>query len=159
MKKHSSTWSLLNTLVILPFNALVIIPILLLSFSSHTAFWNPIALQLPIAIMFLVLGFYLAFHTSYLFFVVGRGTPAPWDPPKKLITVGPYKYSRNPMLTGALLMLLGEVLIFSSFMLLMWFIVFFVANNLYFTYYEEPGLEKRFGKDYKNYKKKVRRWI
>ena len=149
----------MNAMIILPFNALVIIPIILLSISSFTAFWNPYPLQLPLAIVLLLFGAYLAIHTVYLFFVKAYGTPAPWDPPKELVTTGPYKYSRNPMIAGALMVILAEALIFSSYLLLMWFIVFFIANNLYFTHYEEPGLEKRFGKDYKNYKKKVRRWI
>ncbi len=90
---------------------------------------------------------------------VGNGTPAPWDPPKKLVIRGPYRHVRNPMITGALLILLAEALLFQSWPLSVWMAVFFIGNTVYFRFIEEKGLEKRFGDDYRKYKARVPRWV
>ncbi len=90
---------------------------------------------------------------------VGNGTPAPWDPPKKLVIRGPYCYVRNPMIISVMLMLLAEVLLFQSWPIAAWIVVFFIGNSIYFPLVEEKNLEKRFGDDYREYKAHVRRWI
>jgi protein-S-isoprenylcysteine O-methyltransferase Ste14 len=89
----------------------------------------------------------------------GDGTPAPWDPPQKLVIRGPYRHVRNPMITGVLLMLLAEALWFQSWPLALWMLIFFLGNFVYFPLVEEKGLEKRFGNDYREYKAHVPRWI
>jgi len=75
------------------------------------------------------------------------------------VIVGLYRYARNPMIIGVLLVLIGESLAFLSMKIALWTITFFIINNIYFVLYEEPGLEKRFGKEYLDYKRKVKRWI
>jgi protein-S-isoprenylcysteine O-methyltransferase Ste14 len=84
-----------------------------------------------------------------LFARVGRGTLAPWDATRNLVAVGPYRFVRNPMISGVAMMLIGEALIFGSWVLGLWASVFVAINHLYFVYSEEPGLERRFGKSYK----------
>jgi protein-S-isoprenylcysteine O-methyltransferase Ste14 len=76
------------------------------------------------------LGLLLGYNTVVLFATVGRGTLAPWDPPRRLVVRGPYRYVRNPMLSGVLSILLGEAVLLGSVALLLWFLVFFVANAL-----------------------------
>ncbi len=106
-----------------------------------------------------LLGLGLAIWTSSLFFRVGKGTPAPWDPPKRLVVPGPYRYVRNPMITSVLLMLAAEALIFQSWPIAVWLGLFFAGNAVYFPWVEEKGLRRRFGEDYVNYCRHVPRWL
>ena len=97
--------------------------------------------------------------TITLFLKFGKGTPAPWDPPKKLVVRGSYCYVRNPMIISVILMLLAEALLFQSWPIAGWLVVFFIGNSIYFPLVEEKSLEKRFGDDYREYKAHVHRWI
>ena len=106
-----------------------------------------------------VAGLAMAVWTVRLFVTIGKGTPAPWAPPKKLVVEGPYRYTRNPMITGVILMLGAESLLIGSWPLAVWMIVFFIASTICFARFEEPGLEKRFGESYRRYKANVPRWI
>ena len=89
----------------------------------------------------------------------GGGTPAPWEPIRKFIVVGPYRYVRNPMLIGVNLFLVAESLLLQSIPLFLWMIAFVILNTTYFVLSEEPQLEKRFGRAYGDYKRHVPRWI
>jgi len=90
---------------------------------------------------------------------IGDGTLAPWSPTKKLVTTGIYRHIRNPMILGVLITLLGESVTILSVQIFKWLIIFFVINNIWFFIFEEPNLEKRFGDQYRSYKKSVPRWI
>lgn len=94
-----------------------------------------------------------------LFARVGRGTLAPWDPTRQLVAVGPYRYTRNPMISGVLAILCGEALVLGSRVLGTWALAFYVLNTIYFVLSEEPGLERRFGESYREYKRAVPRWL
>jgi len=94
-----------------------------------------------------------------LFAFVGKGTLAPWDPTRRLIAGGPYRYVRNPMISGVASMLTGEALICGSWVLAGWVFIFLCINHVYFLLSEEPALERRFGDDYRLYKMNVPRWI
>ena len=83
----------------------------------------------------------------------------PWYPTRKLVTVGVYRYVRNPMILSVLLLLVGESLLFASYGISALAILFFVINSIYFVYSEEPGLEQRLGEEYREYKCNVPRWI
>ena len=107
----------------------------------------------------IAIGLGLAIWTSRLFLEEGEGTPAPWDPPKKFVVLGPYRHVRNPMISGVLFMLLGEALLLQSIPLVGWTVVFFLGNSIYLPKYEERDLAKRFGDPYLEYKKHVRRWV
>jgi len=93
------------------------------------------------------------------FALKGKGTPAPIDPPGVLVANGLYRFVRNPMYLGALLILLGHVLWFQSFRLLLYVAAITVAFNLFVVFYEEPFLRRRFGASYEEYCQRVPRWI
>jgi protein-S-isoprenylcysteine O-methyltransferase Ste14 len=104
-------------------------------------------------------GFALWLRSVRLFAQIGKGTLAPWDPTRRLVVVGPYRYVRNPMISGVLGVLIGEAALFGSPALAAWCGVFFVMNAVWFVVYEEPGLVDRFGDEYRGYKRNVPRWI
>jgi len=93
------------------------------------------------------------------FWAFGKGTPAPIDPPKKLVVQGPYKIVRNPMYVAVFLILFGEVVLFDSFSLLKFVLVFFIIVELLIRFYEEPILKRKFGEAYTRYSRSVGRWI
>ena len=93
------------------------------------------------------------------FLIEGRGTPAPVDPPKELVAVGFYRYVRNPMYFGVLLILIGHFLWFGYWWLLAYTILAFIVVHLFVTGYEEPTLKRKFGAAYEDYLKRVPRWI
>lgn len=151
----------LYSVLALPFNVTITLPALLLFF-QYEAGTEPF--RLPVLInyldwLFAAFGFCLLSWTVVLFATKGKGTLAPWSPPTRLVIMGPYKYVRNPMISGVLFVLIGEALLFKSFWLLGWCCFFFLLNHLNFLLKEEPDLEERFGEDYLKYKKGVNRWI
>ncbi|HEX5872919.1 MAG TPA: isoprenylcysteine carboxylmethyltransferase family protein, partial [Longimicrobium sp.] len=104
-------------------------------------------------------GFALFAWCVALFARVGQGTLAPWDPTRRLVAVGPYRHVRNPMISGVLLMLIGEALLWRSGALALWAGAFLLINHTYFRLSEEPGMERRFGESYRVYRAHVPRWI
>jgi protein-S-isoprenylcysteine O-methyltransferase Ste14 len=92
------------------------------------------------------------------FSFIGKGTPAPFDPPRKLVIRGPYRFVRNPMYIGAGLALAGASLFYESLALLAYAGVFFLVTHLFVLWYEEPVLSRTFGEEYKAYRSRVRRW-
>ena len=120
----------------------------------------PAALGFPqIAGMVLVaVGAALALWCVLAFAVVGRGTPAPFDPPRRLVVRGPYQRVRNPMYIGATLALGGAALFYRSVSLLGYAVVFLALTHLFVIGYEEPTLRRTFGADYDAYCRRVSRW-
>jgi protein-S-isoprenylcysteine O-methyltransferase Ste14 len=110
-------------------------------------------------VAFMLTGMGFLCTTIFSFFKNGKGTLAPWFPTRKLVITGLYRYMRNPMITGVLLVLTGETIFFLSGNIALWTIIFFAINNVYFLIYEEPSLENRFGDEYREYKRQVPRWI
>lgn len=104
------------------------------------------------------IGFSLFAWCVWLFGRVGQGTLAPWDPPRRFVAVGPYRYVRNPMISGVATMLVGEAIFFASLPLALWALAFIVVNQVYFVLSEEPSLERRYGPRYRAYKAAVPRW-
>lgn len=99
------------------------------------------------------------FATSLRRFAVeGKGTLAPWDPPARLVLTGPYRYVRNPMISGVLFVLLAEALILRSRVHAEWFLVFLVVNAIYIPLLEEPMLVARFGEPYREYCRHIHRF-
>ena len=91
----------------------------------------------------------------------GLGTPAPFDPPRRLVVRGPYRRMRNPMYVGMGVFLIGEALVFRDIareMLIMTGLCW-AAVTLFIVIYEEPTLRRSFGADYEEYCRHVRRWI
>lgn len=139
---------------ILPITVLIIIPLWI---ETDITFKNTTALISGLLIM--CIGLFLMIVAISLFIRIGKGTLAPWSPTKEIVLAGPYRYVRNPMITGVLIVLIGESVTILSWQILIWAAAFFVINNIYFTVYEEPDLERKFGKDYQDYRSQVHRWI
>ncbi|MGH9160391.1 MAG: methyltransferase family protein, partial [Vicinamibacteraceae bacterium] len=112
-----------------------------------------------VGVVVFVAGLGLFVWCLVLFARIGRGTLAPWDPTQRLVAVGLYRYVRNPMISGVAAMLLGEALFFGSALLAGWVALFIPVNHVYFLVSEEPGLERRFGAAYTEYKERVPRWL
>lgn len=93
------------------------------------------------------------------FDAAARSTLSPVDPPKQLVVEGPYRWVCNPMYTGVMCILIGEILIGADFDLIIYAAAVFVGVNLFIARYEEPYLERAFGSSYMEYKRHVRRWI
>src|SRR2546430_612481 len=106
-----------------------------------------------------VAGAALALASILTFAFVGKGTPAPFDPPRKLVIAGPYRWVRNPMYIGAGLVLLGAAMFYGSFGLALYTIVFWSMAHLFVLFYEEPILRKKFGSEYAAYTSSRRRWM
>lgn len=92
------------------------------------------------------------------FLVVGRGTLAPWDPPRRLVVTGPYRHLRNPMYVGVLTLVAGWAILFASWALLAYALVLALGFHLRVRLSEEPWLASRFGADWERYRAHVRRW-
>jgi protein-S-isoprenylcysteine O-methyltransferase Ste14 len=154
---------LVKTIIVLPGTVLVFIPAAILLVTQDSKFApklaSPTQIWFWLALLAAIIGLALSGWAVTLFTKLGKGTPAPWDPPKRLVIQGPYRYVRNPMITGALLILLAEAILFQSLPIATWMTVFFIGNAIYFPLIEEKGLEKRFGDEYRNYKANVPRWL
>lgn len=147
----------LRDILLLPVTVTIIIPIFIIERGGS---WIPPLLILTIlGAIVLTGGIMLLFYTIFLFRVQGKGTIAPWQPTQRLIVTGPYRYCRNPMITGVFFILIGESLVFHSGSILIFAGIFFLINTTYFLLKEEPDLFKRFGDAYTIYKKNVPRWI
>jgi protein-S-isoprenylcysteine O-methyltransferase Ste14 len=149
-----SLWRHAAAVLVLPGVVTVAVPALIV--------WRTGADLSPAAVVGIPLiaaGLLLMAATIQLFVSEGRGTLAPWDPTKRLVVLGPYRYVRNPMISGVLFVLLGEASAFASPPLLLWFGAVFAINAAYIPLVEERGLEERFGEDYTRYKSHVPRWL
>jgi protein-S-isoprenylcysteine O-methyltransferase Ste14 len=100
----------------------------------------------------------IALWCIFTFAWVGRGTPAPFDPPRRLVIRGPYRFVRNPMYIGAGLALVGAAVFYLSLPLLAYGGAFLLACHLFVLSYEEPTLKRTFGPDYEAYCHRVKRW-
>lgn len=107
----------------------------------------------------IVAGAALYLGCLWLFATVGRGTPGPWDAPRRLVVAGPYRWVRNPIYIGALLVVAGEVALFTSGALVGYWVVAAVFFHFFVIGYEEPALGASFGADYRAYRASVWRWL
>lgn len=113
----------------------------------------------PLALPVLGLGVGLLLWCIRDFYVIGRGTLAPWAPPERLVVVGLYRYSRNPMYLAVLLVLSGWALAFRSTTLWIYAASLAVAFHLRVVHAEEPWLARTHGEAWSAYKFSVPRWL
>jgi protein-S-isoprenylcysteine O-methyltransferase Ste14 len=108
-----------------------------------------------------VLGFAMALRCVWDFGWTGRGTPAPMMPPKRLVVVGFYRYVRNPMYVGFFAGWAGLWVVFGRANLTAMIVAAtaLLAVALFVLLYEEPTLRRKFGPDYEEYCRNVRRWV
>src|SRR5687767_2799294 len=143
--------------------AIVVPQWVLRSFRAVDSRWPPdgaltIAVK-SLGVALIIAGAVLVLWCIALFARVGKGTLAPWHPTQRLVAVGPYRYVRNPMITGVATILAGEALLIGSRILAVWMVLFLAINYAYFVLFEEPGLERRFGAPYREYKARVPRGL
>ena len=107
----------------------------------------------------LCVGAFLFAASLWHFVSEGRGTLAPWDPPRRLVVRGPYRFVRNPMISGVVLVIFGEALVLMSRAHLGWALFFLGLNAVYIPLLEEPLLAERFGDGYREYCRHVPRLL
>lgn len=112
----------------------------------------------PIGLVLACAGALLAGTCIAAFVTRGRGTPAPFDPPREFVASGPYRYVRNPMYVGATAVILGAGLALSSVSIVVLALAFVLIMHLFVVLYEEPALAARFGAGYEHYSSSVHRW-
>jgi protein-S-isoprenylcysteine O-methyltransferase Ste14 len=124
---------------------------------GNDAFANP----RPIGWIVIALGVVLAFACALEFAWRGIGTPAPFDPPRRLVVSGLYRWVRNPMYIGLGVLLLGEAITFPRLTttMLVTIAALWCVTTLFILVFEEPVLREKFGDDYIDYCHHVRRWI
>ena len=152
----------LFAVAVLPFMVAVVIPIGIarrdgIAFDLGSSAFA-VATQL-VGVLGLAIGLLLFAASLRNFAVRGRGTLAPWDPPRALVVDGPYRYVRNPMIAGVLFIVFGEALVLLSWPHARWALIFLCLNAVYIPLLEEPILERRFGEAYREYSRHVRRFI
>jgi len=152
----------LLSIAALPFTVAVLVPLWIRGrfgveprLGAHA---GELLLQLAGALLLAAgLGFFLA--SLRRFAGEGEGTLAPWDPPRRLVVRGPYRYVRNPMISGVVLFLFGEAAVLLSLPHAAWAALFLVINGVYIPLVEEPQLRRRFGESYREYARHVPRVI
>ena len=155
LRRHLKSFVLPTVVVIVvPFFQIVVFSPLGLRFNRPFPF-----AQILLGMILFICGLILFFLAVRLFSGIGKGTLAPWDPTRRLVTQGIYGHLRNPMITGVFAILLGEAALLGSRPVLVWFGVFVLINLIYMPLFEEPGLAKRFGEDYRLYEANVPRWL
>lgn len=115
-----------------------------------------LALQ-GVGLVVLAIGLILFFASLRRFASEGQGTLAPWDPPRRLVVRGPYRFVRNPMISGVVFILAAEAMLLASRPHAIWAIVFLSINLVYIPLLEEPFLRVRFGEEYHEYCRHVPR--
>ena len=113
----------------------------------------------PMGIIFMFAGGILVLACVILFIIRGKGTPAAFDPPTEFVATGPYAYVRNPMYIGGFILLVGFGLYHNSLSILILSVILIFFFHLFVVFYEEPILEKQFGKSYVGYKNHINQWI
>jgi protein-S-isoprenylcysteine O-methyltransferase Ste14 len=112
-----------------------------------------------IAVVLIVAGALVLLACAWEFAHSGRGTLSPVDAPRALVVQGLYRYVRNPMYVGGVIILAGDVLLVRSAGLLLYAVIWFAAVNAFVILYEERALRRRFGASYENYTHRVHRWV
>lgn len=119
---------------------------------------QPVALK-ALGVLLLAAGGALVLETTTRFALQGRGTPAPWAPPERFVERGSYRFVRSPMYLGVILLVLGQGLLLGREILYLWAAAAWVMFTAILVFYEEPQLRRRFGDEYDEYRRRVRRWL
>jgi len=137
----------------LPGMAAIVVPVAWLSVSSHTNLVHPVGM-VPLGV-----GLFALLRCVRDFCVYGNGTLAPWAPPVRLVVVGLYRYTRNPMYIAVILMLLGWAVSFAFRGIFVYAIVVAGTFHLRVVLAEEPWLARTHGAHWVQYASRVPRWF
>jgi protein-S-isoprenylcysteine O-methyltransferase Ste14 len=146
-------WKAMLAFVALPGIVAFAVPLVL--FGPHRP-TSPVA---AVGLIPLAAGVVLLLWCVREFYVAGRGTLAPWTPPRNLVVTGSYRFSRNPMYVAVLSILIGWALVFRSWPLAIYALVVGAAFHLRVVLAEEPWLARTFGDEWARYKARVPRWL
>jgi protein-S-isoprenylcysteine O-methyltransferase Ste14 len=113
----------------------------------------------PEAWIVVAIGGLLAGWCAFAFGLRGLGTPAPFDPPRRLVVSGLYRFVRNPMYVGMGILLIGEAWLIGRIEIIYEALIALALVSVFVIVYEEPTLRAKFGDDYIDYCRNVRRWI
>ncbi len=152
----------LIAVAVLPAMVALLIPLWLADRDRMTLSVGPSVTDLMLqacGLVSLSLGLTLFVASLWRFVSQGRGTLAPWDPPRHLVVQGPYRYVRNPMISGVVLVIFGEAGVLLSRPHLAWALIFLGINTVYIPLLEEPSLAERFGDEYRVYCRHVPRLL
>ena len=152
----------LLSVALLPFSVAVLVPLWLArnnDISPVIGTTGPQMLVQVVGLLVLAVGLMLFSASLRNFVTEGEGTLAPWDPPRRLVVRGPYRYVRNPMISGVVFVLFGEALTLLSRPHFIWALIFLAVNSIYIPLLEETGLRHRFGDSYVEYCRHVPRLI
>jgi protein-S-isoprenylcysteine O-methyltransferase Ste14 len=147
-------WRALLAFVALPGIFAIAIPAMLAASELRSGGRFHVAGLLPLAA-----GFALLLWCVREFYVAGKGTLAPWAPPTRLVTSGPYRRSRNPMYVAVTSMLIGWALSFESKSIAWFAAIMILAFHLRVVFGEEPWLARTHGASWEEYKARVPRWL
>jgi protein-S-isoprenylcysteine O-methyltransferase Ste14 len=112
-----------------------------------------------VGVGFLLIGALLLLVCVRDFYVIGQGTLAPWDPPTRLVRVGLYRFTRNPMYLAVTVMLCGWAIAYGSWELALYATIVVVAFQLRVVYGEEPWLAHAHGDGWREYAAQTPRWL
>jgi protein-S-isoprenylcysteine O-methyltransferase Ste14 len=146
-------WRALFAFLVLPGIVAFAVPLALVAERLNT--FSP----RPPGLLSLFAGVIVLMWCTVVFYVSGRGTLAPWSPPQKLVAVGPYRFSRNPMYVGVTLILSGWAVLFWSLTLTVYGALVLLAFHIRVIVGEEPWLQRTFGADWESYRARVPRWL
>jgi protein-S-isoprenylcysteine O-methyltransferase Ste14 len=146
----------LRDILLLPFTVTIIVPFLIYEKAGTST--PPFYFKL-FGIVIGTAGLLLFFYTVLLFRLIGKGTLAPVEQETKTDRRGSISLLQKSHDFRVLFILIGEGLWFFSFKILLWALTFFIINTMYFLFAEEPALERMFGDEYKQYKRRVPRWL
>ncbi len=143
--------------ILVPGTVAVLVPWMLLPYSTRPSL--PIGVFRSAGWVLILSGAGIYFRCAWDFAVSGRGTPAPIAPPEDLVLRGLYRFVRNPMYIGIVLVLAGEAVLLASLIHFGYSAIVLLCFHLFVVLYEEPNLQRKFGRSYENYCATVPRWI
>ena len=113
----------------------------------------------PFGLFVMAAGLFIQLWCIRDFYVAGKGTLAPWSPPKHLVVIGLYRFCRNPMYVGVLILIAGWAMFANSAVLIAYLLILFLSFHFRVIRYEEPRLLKLFGPDWETYAAAIPRWL
>jgi protein-S-isoprenylcysteine O-methyltransferase Ste14 len=143
--------------ILVPGTVAFVIPWLLLRGSEGLVLLIPSIWMIGLLPLLLGVGLYLWCAGAFTF--IGKGTPAPIDAPKVLVIQGPYHWVRNPMYIAVLSIVIGEAILFRTFLLLGYALLVGLVVHMFVVFVEEPSLRRQFGTSYETYLRRVPRWL
>lgn len=149
----ASLASAVGAVLVLPLVAAVIVPPVLAAvdpWASGRWWWG---------LAFVGVGAVVVSWTVVEFFTVGRGTLAPWDPPRQLVTVGLFAWCRNPMYLGVFTTVSGFAAAFRSWLVALYLVVLAVGFHVRVVRFEERWAERSFPDEWPGYAAHVPRWL